>query len=280
MTPRTLAARCRLLCLLAPLLLLLPAARALTDDELRAVRFDQNLNRQVSLDTPFRDETGRAVTLGDFFAQGKPVLLVPGYYHCPMLCTLVADGMIEGLQELKLDIGRDFQVVHFSIDPRETPADALAKKQLYARRYGRTGPETGAGWHFLTGGESSIRRIAEETGFHFLPDPASGEFAHPSGFVLLTPGGKISRYFFGVNFSPGDLRAALLDAGQNRAARTPIEQLLLLCFHYNPATGKYSLAIMTLLRACGVATVLGMAGFIIVAAKKRSRADGPAPRVS
>lgn len=259
-----------LFALCAALFLLTPGACAVTDDELRGIRFDQHLNQRIALDTPFRDETGRAVTLADYFGKKKPVVLVPGYYDCPMFCTLIANGMIQGFQDLKLDVGRDFEVLHFSIDPKEGPAEAIAKKQLYLRRYGRPGAD--AGWHFLTGNEEAVRRLADEIGFHYLYDPASGQYAHPSGFVVLTPEGKIARYFFGMNFEPKQLRLALVEASENRIG-SPIDQLLLLCFHYNPITGKYSLAIMNVLRACGAATVLAMAGFIVISRKKTTGAE-------
>lgn len=246
----------------ALLFVLLCGARAEVD--FNSIRFDQNLGRSLPREAAFVDENGRHVTLGDYFGQ-KPLVIVPGYYRCPMLCTLVANGLIESLQELRLDIGRDFAVIHFSVDPRDTPADAAAKKHTYLTRYGRPGAD--AGWHFLTGDHSAVQRLADAIGFHYAYDPASQEYAHPSGFVIVTPDGKIARYFFGVNFDPHELRAALLDASAHKVG-SPIEQLLLLCFHYNPVTGKYGLAILNILRACGLATVLGLAGFIFLAVKR------------
>jgi protein SCO1/2 len=249
------------------------SARATTDDELRAVRFDQNLDQRIPLDTAFRDENGRVVTLADYFGKDKkPVVLVPGYFGCPMLCGAISNGLIESLQELRFDIGKDFTVLHLSIDPREGPAEAAAKKQTYLTRYGRHGAD--AGWHFLTGSEEATRRIADEIGFHYFYDAATKQYAHPSGIVILTPEGKIARYFFGVNFEPKQLRLALVEASQNKIG-SPIDQLMLLCFHYNPLTGKYSFAILNVLRGCGAATVLAMAGFIAVSIKRnRARVNG------
>ncbi len=244
---------------------------AATDEELRSVRFDQKLGARISLDTSFVDESGRAVALADYFRKQKSVVLVPGYYGCPMLCTAISNGLIESLQELRLDIGKDFEVVHFSVNPNEGPDAAMAKKQTYLRRYGRS--DADAGWHFLTGNEESIQRIANEIGFHYFYDAASGQYAHPSGVVILTPEGKIARYFFGVNFEPKALRLALIEAAQNKIG-SPVDRLLLLCFHYNPLTGKYSLAIMNVLRACGAATVLAMAGFIGISARRNRSARG------
>ena len=243
------------------------AFRAGATPDLQNIRFDQHVGGQLSPDIPLVDEAGRSVTLRDYFG-GKPMIIVPGYYGCPMLCTLVANGMIETLQELRMDIGRDFLVLHISIDPRDTPGAAAAKKQTYLKRYGR--PGAADGWHFLTGSENAERRVMDELGFRYVYDPESRQYAHPSGLVLVTPEGKIARYFFGVNFDPGELQTALRDASAHRLG-SPIEQLVLLCFHYNPITGKYGIAIMNVLRLCAVATVC-MLGAGVVIAVKRERA--------
>jgi len=267
--------RCAFRCFACALFFATFAASAQTsmDEKLRSVRFDQNLDRQLSrdaLDAQFFDENGRAVRLADFFGKDKkPIVLVPGYFGCPMLCTAISNGLIESLLELRFDVGRDFTVLHLSIDPREGPAEATAKKQTYLTRYGRNGAD--AGWHFLTSNdENAIRRVADEIGFHYFYDAASKQYAHPSGIVILTPDGKIARYFFGVNFEPKQLRLALIEASQNKIG-SPAERLMLLCFHYNPVTGKYSLAILRLLRVCGAATVLAIGAVITVSTRKNKR---------
>jgi protein SCO1/2 len=253
------------------LLLIRPVCRGDTVSEttLRTIRFDQRLNSQVSLDLPFRDETGAAVKLGDYFGS-KPVILVPGYYECPMLCTLVLNGLIETLQDLKMNAGDQFEVINFSIDPAETPALAAGKKRSTLRSYGRPGAERG--WKFLTGDESSIEQLTGEIGFRYAYDSTIRQYAHPSGFVVLTPQGKVARYFFGVDFSAQDLDSALVAASSNKTDSSPIRQLFLLCFHYSPITGKYGPLIMNSVRFCGIATVLGL-GLVIGRSIARERAQ-------
>lgn len=235
-------------------------AQTLTGSQLSSIRFDQRLNAQVSLDLPFRDEEGKAVTLRNYFGQ-KPVVLVLGYYQCPMLCTLTFNGMVEALNDVKWSIGNQFNVVHVSIDPHETPQLAAAKKQTYLKRYGRA--EAGAGWHFLTGDESSIRALADEVGFHYAYDASVGQYAHPSGLVVLAPDGKVSKYLFGVKFSPTELLTALKGAAENKVG-SPIERLVLLCFHYSPIQGKYGALIMGIVRFLGAMTLVGMAWLFLV----------------
>lgn len=253
-----------LLCVMvaAPLM-----AQSLTDDQLSRISFDQELNAQISLDLPFRDENGKTVTLRDYFGQ-KPVVLVLGYYQCPMLCTLTFNGMVESMNDMKWSIGKEFNVVHVSINPRETSELAAAKKQTYLRRYGRHG--AGAGWHFLTGDEPNIRKLADEVGFHYAYDPSVKQYAHPSGLVILTPQGEVSKYFFGVSFSAPELFAALQNASERRVG-SPIERLVLLCFHYSPIHGKYGALIMSVLRVLAVATLLGMAWFAFVMIRRERK---------
>jgi protein SCO1 len=233
-------------------------ASELGDSALRQIRFDQKINAQVPLDAAFRDETGAPARLGDYFGK-KPVVLVLGYYGCPMLCTLVLNGLVESMQDLKMDIGNQFDVLDVSISPSETPQLAAAKKREYLRHYGR--PGAAAGWHFLTGGEPAIRQLADSVGFRFAYDTAMKQYAHPSGFIVLTPQGKVSRYFFGVNFRSQELHDALKDASANRAG-SPIRQLFLLCFHYSPVTGKYGALIIGCVRGIGIATLLALAVFV------------------
>ena len=230
----------------------------LPDSALRQIRFDQKINAQVPLEAAFRDETGRAVRLGDYFGK-KPVVLVLGYYGCPMLCTLVSNGLVESFQDLKADIGNQFDVLDVSISPIEKPELAAAKKREYLRHYGRPGAE--AGWHFLTGEEPAIHQLADAVGFRYAYDPTIKQYAHPSGFIVLTPEGRVSRYFFGVDFRAQELAAALRDASANRTG-SPIRQLLLLCFHYSPVTSKYGALILNSVRGIGIATLLALTIFV------------------
>jgi protein SCO1/2 len=225
---------------------------------IRKVEFDQNLNAQVPLDLPFRDDSGRAVRLGDFLGK-RPVILALVYYECPMLCTLVLNDLTRSLKPLAFDAGREFDVVAVSIDPKETPALAAAKKRGYLRRYGRSGTEQG--WHFLTGEETSIRRLAQVVGFRYDYDPQTGQYAHPAGIMILTPEGRLSRYLYGVEYPPRDVRLGLIEASSHKIG-SPVDQILLLCFHYDPSTGKYNFAIMQALRIVGVATVLTVVTFV------------------
>jgi len=241
-------------------------AQSLTDAQLSDVRFDQNLNAQISLNLPFRDESGKTIQLRDYFGT-KPVVLVLGYYQCPMLCTLTFNGMVEAMNDMKWSIGDQFNVVHVSINPRETAQLAAAKKQTYLRRYGRPGAATG--WHFLTGDEPNIRKLADEVGFHYAYDPTVKQYAHPSGLVILTPDGKVSKYFFGVTFSPSQIYAALQDASQQKVG-SPIERLVLLCFHYSPIKGKYGALIMIIIRVFAVITLLAM-GWLFFAMRRNDR---------
>jgi len=247
--------------LLAIAIALLPFAAhgsELPDSALRQVQFEQRLNAQVPADAVFRDETGKTVKIGDYLGR-KPIILVPGYYGCPMLCTLVSNGLVETLHDLKADAGAQFDILAFSISPSEKPELAAAKKREYVRHYGRTG--TANGWHFLTGDEPAIRQVADAIGFHYAYDPAIKQYAHPSGFVVLTPEGKVSRYFFGVDFRARELSDALHTAAANHTG-SRISQLFLLCFHYSPVTSKYGNLILYSVRAIGMATLLALGFFV------------------
>jgi protein SCO1/2 len=221
---------------------------------LQNVGFDQRLNEQVPLALPFTDEEGRRVTLGEYF-RDKPVILVLAYYRCPMLCTQVLNGLVQGLRDIPFTIGKEFRVVTVSFDPHETTEMAAAKKRTYVHSYGK--PESAEGWHFLTGDEHSIERLTRAVGFRYAYDPASEQFAHAAGIVILTPTGKISRYFYDVHYSGRDLRLGLVEASKNKIG-SPIDQILLFCFHYDPTAGKYGAAIMNFVRAGGVLTVVGL----------------------
>jgi protein SCO1/2 len=238
----------------------LVAAAARAEDrpaQLRDVAFDQRLGDPVPLDVPFRDEDGKTVTLRDY--AGKPMLLVPAYYTCPMLCTLVLNGVVSMLRALPFDAGKEFTVVTFSFDPKDDPAAAAAKKATYVGEYRRRGAE--GGWHFLTGDAASIEALTKAIGFRATWDQANAQFAHASGIVLVTPQGRITKYFYGVEFSARDLRLAIVEASENQIG-TVVDQLLLFCFHYDPATGRYSRLALDVVRAGGVLTLAGMAGMI------------------
>ena len=227
---------------------------------LREIGFDQNLDRVVPLDIPFTDEGGRAVRIGDYFGA-RPVVLALVYYDCPMLCTQVLNSLTSTLKVLSLEPGKDFEIVTVSFDPREKPALAAAKKAVYLDRYKR--PGAAGGWHFLTGEQASIERLTHAAGFRYVWDERLRQFAHPTGITVLTPQGRLSRYLFGVEYGPRDLRFALVEASAGKVG-TPVDQVLLYCYHYDPDTGRYGLAIMRVVRLAGAATVLALASFIAI----------------
>ncbi|GMV98773.1 MAG: hypothetical protein AMXMBFR83_31210 [Phycisphaerae bacterium] len=233
---------------------------------LKDVGIDQKLDAQVALDLPFRDEAGAPVRLGDYF-HDKPVILTLVYYRCPMLCTLVLDGLLRSLKPLGFAAGRDFQIVTVSFDPREGPELAKAKKSTYLQRYGQADAATG--WHFLTGDEDAIRKLTDAVGFRYTYDEKTDQFAHASAIMVLTPAGKVSKYFYGIDYSTKDLRLGLVEASENRIG-TRADELMLLCFHYDPTTGKYGLAVTRVLRVLGALTVLGLGSFMLFA-NRRSR---------
>jgi protein SCO1/2 len=222
---------------------------------LREVKLEQRLDNQVPLGLTFRAEDGRPVTLGEC-VEGKPTVLVLAYYRCPRLCTQVLNGLVKGLRGVPFSAGREFNVVVVSFDDREKPELAAAKKAAYVEDYGRPGAE--AGWHFLTGEQVPILRLANAVGFQFRYDPKHDQFAHPSCVTLLTPTGKVSRYFLGLDYRPLDLRLGLVEASENKIG-SPVDQVILFCYHYDPETGKYTAVAMNLVRAGGAVTVLVMA---------------------
>jgi len=225
------------------------------------VSYEQKLDEQVPLDVTFRDEGGRMVQLGDYFGE-RPVILSLGYLECPMLCPIVREELVISLQELEFDAGNHFDVLVVSIDPGETASIAASKKEHIVQLYGR--PGTADGWHFLTGSPASIEQLTQAVGFHYEYDAARDEYAHPSGIVVLTPEGKISRYFYGIMYPAKDLRLGLVEASANKIG-SAVDQLLLLCYHYDPVTGQYTFAILTVLRLLGLATVMvvGIGLFIL-----------------
>jgi protein SCO1/2 len=228
------------------------------------IGIDQRLNQQVPLDLAFVEETGREVRLGEYFGK-RPVILALVYYECPMLCTQVLNGLVSALGTLKFDVGREFDVVAVSINPREGPGLASQKKAAYLERYGR--PHTAAGWHFLTGREEDIRSLAGAVGFRYEYVADIGQYAHGAGVELLTPKGTISRYYYGIEYSPRDLRFGVIEASEERIG-TPVDDVLLLCFHYDPATGKYGATVIGLVRIGAVATIVAFLAFLFVSLRR------------
>jgi protein SCO1/2 len=243
---------------------------------LREIGFDQNLDQPVPLDTPFRDEHGTTVRLGDYFGK-RPVVLVFAYYDCPMLCTQVINGLSSALGVLSLTPGNDFEIVTISFNPADTPATATAKKAIYLERYTRAGAADS--WHFLTGEQPSIDRLTKAAGFRYVWDADTKQFAHPSGIIVLTPDGRLARYLFGIEYGPRDLRYAIVEASDGKVGNAA-DALLLYCYHYDPMTGRYGLVIMRALRLAGGATVLALGAFIVVMVRKERRASNAERRTS
>jgi len=227
---------------------------------LENVGIEQRLDSQVPPDLAFRDETGRAVKLGDYFGK-KPLILNLVYYNCTMLCGEALAGLTSAMRLVKFDVGKEFEVVTVSFDPRETPEIAAAKKKDYVKRYGRSGADVG--WHFLTGPAESVNALTKAVGFQYQYDPKINQFAHATAIMVLTPQGRISRYFYGVDFPPKDLRMGLVEASQGKIGN-PIDAVLLYCYHYDPATGKYGAVIANILRLAAAATILILGGFIFI----------------
>ncbi len=224
---------------------------------LEKVGIEQKLNGQLPLDAEFKDENGNVVKLGNYFNNGKPVILALVYYECPMLCNEVLNGLTGSLKGISFDAGKDFDIVAISFDARENEKPELAKnkKAGYMTRYERAGAENG--WHFLTGAQDEIDKVTKAVGFNYQFDEATNQFAHAGGITVLTPEGKISRYFYGIDYAPKDLKFGLMDSAQNKIGN-PVEQLYLYCFHYDPATGKYGLVILRVLRLFSLVTILGL----------------------
>jgi protein SCO1/2 len=241
---------------------------------LQGIGFDQRLDQQVPLDIRFNDESGKSVQLRDYFGE-KPVILVLAYYQCPRLCTLVLNGLVQGMLEMKLDAGKDFNVITVSFDPREDWHLAASKKESYLQRYGRPGAESG--WHFLTGEESQIKRLTEAVGFRFRYDPEQKQFMHASGIMILTPNGKISRYFYDVDYPGRDLRLSLVEASNNQIG-SPVDQILLYCLHYDALLGRYSANIMNLVRLAGGGTMIAIGGFVWFLRRRHTRSVAVAKR--
>jgi protein SCO1 len=232
------------------------------------VAIAQKLGNQIPLDVMMRDETGAVVRLRDYFTHGRPVILHFVYYKCPMLCPLVLDGLTNALTELKFNIGDEFDIITISMDPRDKASEAAQFKDRYVKRYGRLSAANG--WHFLTANESAIRRVADSVGFEFAYDGVRDQFAHGAAIFVLTPTARLSRYFYGFEFKPRDLRLAIVEASGGKIG-TATDQILLLCYHYDPVTGRYSRATMDLMRAGGVTTVAALGSFIFLMIRKERR---------
>jgi protein SCO1/2 len=233
------------------------------------VKFEQRIGAQLPLDATFRDEAGETVRLGQYFGK-KPVVLALVYYECPMLCTFVLNGVVKTLRALSFEPGREFEIVVVSFNPRETPELAAQKKQAYLEEYKKV--HTWRGWHFLTGDEASIQAVTQAAGFQYVYDAKDNQFAHASGIVVAKPDGTLFRYFFGIEYAPRDLRLALIEASTEKIG-TPVDQVLLYCFHYDPKTGKYGLLITRVIRLAGSATVLALGAFLLLAFRRERRGD-------
>jgi protein SCO1 len=231
------------------------------------VGFDQHIGAMLPLQAPFKDETGKTVVLGDYFGK-KPVVLSFAYFTCPMLCGLSMQGLSSSLKGMNLAPGADFEVLTVSFDPRETPEMARAKKDAAMVRYGR--PEAASGWHFLTGDQQAIESLTAAAGFRYEWDAADKQYAHATGLVVATPAGQIARYLFGVEYAPRDLRFSLVEASQGKLG-TVVDQLLLLCYHYDPKAGRYGAIAINTMRAGGAITLLGIGAFFIVNARSGRR---------
>lgn len=233
------------------------------------VGFDQNIGQTLPLDTAFKDETGKSVRLGDYFGK-KPVVLTFAYFTCPMLCGLTMQGLSTSLKGMNLDAGRDFEVLTVSFEPKDTAEMARAKKDLAIARYGR--PGASAGWHFLTGDEAAITAVTRAAGFRYEWDAADKQYAHATGIVVATPEGQLARYLLGVEYAPRDLRLSLVEASQNKLGNV-VDQLLLLCYHYDPKTGRYGAIALGSMRAAGALTLIALGAFVVVISRPGKKSD-------
>ena len=241
-----------------------PAAQVSPDD-LKNVGIDQRLDQQLPLDLQFKDETGKTVKLGDYFQAGRPVILNLVYYTCPMLCGEELAGLASALGVLKFAPGNEYEVVTVSFNPDETPEVAGEKKKIYVDRMNERleKKSDGSGWHFLTGQQAEIRQLADAVGFHYKRDTRTGQFIHSAAITIVTPQGRLAQYYYGVEYSPKDLRLGLIEASRNKIGNL-VDQITLYCFHYDPTSGRYGAVVTNILRLGGAATVLLLGGFLIV----------------
>ncbi len=239
---------------------------------LQKIGIEQKLNGQIPLDAVFTDENGKEVKLGEYFGNGRPVILALVYYECPMLCNEVLNGLTGSLKSLSFDTGKDFDVIALSFDARENDKPELAKnkKASYMTRYGRPGTENG--WHFLTGTQAEIDKVTKAVGFNYKWDEQSNQFAHAGGIMIATPEGKLSRYLYGIDYAPKDIKFAIMESAQEKIGN-PAEQLALYCYHYDPATGKYGLSILKVMRLGGVITLIGLGTMLFVFWRKGKKRE-------
>lgn len=247
-------------------------------DALQKIGIEQKLGEQLPLETEFTDESGKTVKLGEFFNRGRPVILAFVYYECPMLCNEVLNGLTGALKGISFEAGKEFDVVAISFDARENDKPDLArnKKESYMSRYGRPGSEKG--WHFLTGTQGSIEAATKAAGFGYKWDEKSSQFAHAGGVMITTPDGRMARYFYGIDYSPKDLKFGVMESADNKVG-SAAEQLVLYCYHYDPATGKYGLAILSVLRLGAVFTLFGIAAMGLVFWRRNKNFQGPKSKV-
>lgn len=248
-----------------------PETKTVAPPGLEGVGIDQHLNEQVPLNLTFRDEQGKAVKLGDYFHDGRPVILNLVYFQCPMLCTEVLNGLTSALKVIRFVPGKEFEVITLSIDPRETPQLAANKKQMYLKKLGN--PEAGKGWHFLTGEQAQISELANAVGFHYHYDPKLDQFAHAAGIMLITPTGKVSQYYYGVEYSAKDMRLGIVEASQNKIGSLA-DQVLLYCYHYDPSTGKYGATITNIIRLAGLTTVIVLGSALVLLFRQEKHNTG------
>jgi protein SCO1/2 len=244
-------------------------------DALKDIGIEQKLGEQLPLETVFKNENGEPVKLGSYFEKGRPVVLALVYYECPMLCNEVLNGLTGSLKGLSFDAGKEYEVVAISFDARENDKPDLAKnkKASYMERYGRPGTENG--WHFLTGDQSAIDAVTKAAGFKYHWDEKTNQFAHAGGIMIVTPDGKMSKYFYGIDYAPKDLKFGLMESAENKVG-SAADKLLLYCYHYDPASGKYGFAILKAIRVGGVLTLLamGVMGFVFWRKNKIKPVDG------
>ena len=242
--------------------------------DLKDIGIDQKLDQQLPLNLTFKDETGKTVMLGDYFEAGRPVILNLVYYTCPMLCSEELAGEASALAVLRFTPGKEYEAISVSINPDETPKDAAEKKQIYIDRMNEhlEHKTSGDGWHFLTGQEPEIRKLADAVGFHYRRDPKTGQFIHSTAIMIVTPHGKLAQYYYGVEFSPKDVRLGLIEASRNKIGNLA-DQVLLYCYHYDPTTGRYGAVVSRMLRLGGAATMIVLGGFLIVMFRREK--NGP-----
>ncbi|PSH03810.1 MAG: SCO family protein [Acidobacteria bacterium] len=248
-----------------------PETKTTAPPGLEGIGIDQHLNEQVPLNLTFNDEQGKPVKIGEYFHEGRPVILNLVYFQCPMLCTEVLNGLTSALKVIKFVPGKEFEVVTVSFDPRETPQLAANKKEMYLKKLGK--PEAAKGWHFLTGEQSQISELAKAVGFRYRFDPKLDQFVHAAGIMLITPTGKIAQYYYGVEYSAKDMRLGIVEASQNRIGSLA-DQVLLYCYHYDPRTGRYGATITNIVRLGGIVTVIVLGSVLVLLFRKEKQDQG------